>query len=279
MPQSPPELLGELRKMNEYEFEELVADVWEEYGWDTEVTSGSKDRGIDVIADKSRPFEQKAVIQAKRYGEQNKVGSSEIQQYSSLRHQREGADTVVVVTTSSFSSAAEEMASDLNVKLVNGHTLCDIILECDNDLLEEYSIGGLSKCPVCTEEIFDEEVSLERIAKHCTESSKCKKSIFEHEYLNGSKWASYVSSQEDWEKLHSNLHKMLVNKGSFPLCDNKPHDSVINVKSIINHCEQCRLCRGAVVNYEDLKRSPWSGYIIKKSDWQKIQRKFGESWY
>lgn len=122
------ELLSQLRQMDEYEFEHLIADVWDERGWEATVTSGSNDRGIDVIAQKSSPFSQKHLIQAKRHSAGNKIGSPDIQQYSSLRHQESGVDAIIVVTTSSFSNQAQKTADDLNVKLINGDNLCDIIL-------------------------------------------------------------------------------------------------------------------------------------------------------
>lgn len=125
------QLLSQLRQMDEYEFEQLVADVWEQRGWNTTVTTGSSDRGIDVIAKKSSPFHQKHLIQVKRYSAGNKIGSPDIQQYSSLKKQENDADAVVVVTTSSFSSQAEQAAEDLNVKLINGQELCDTITDSD----------------------------------------------------------------------------------------------------------------------------------------------------
>lgn len=123
------ELLSQLRQIDEYEFEHLVADVWEQQGWQTTVTSGSNDRGIDVIAKKNSPFRQKHLIQAKRYSAGNKIGSPDIQQYSSLRQQEDDVDAVVVVTTSSFTPEAERTAQDLNVKLIDGEELRNIIVD------------------------------------------------------------------------------------------------------------------------------------------------------
>jgi len=136
---SQDELLSQLRGMDEYEFEELVADVWEQRGWQTTVTTGSSDRGIDVIAQKSSPFSQKHLIQAKRYSVGNKIGSPDIQQYSSLRRQESDVDAVVVVTTSSFTSQAKQTANDLNVKLIGGEELSQIILNLDSQsFLSDY---------------------------------------------------------------------------------------------------------------------------------------------
>ncbi|PGF17246.1 hypothetical protein CP556_14825 [Natrinema sp. CBA1119] len=77
------------------------------------MSTASNDKGIDVRvrAKKTTPYNQKALIQAKRYGEGNKVGSPAIQQYSSLKHQEDNVDKVVVVTTSSYSRNAKEHSS------------------------------------------------------------------------------------------------------------------------------------------------------------------------
>lgn len=130
------ELKRRLQNMDEYEFEELVADVWEAQGWETTVTTGAADRGIDVIATRHDPFTQKQLIQAKRYSEGTTVGSPDIQQYASLRQQEENVDAVVVVTTSGFSSQAESVAHDLNVKLISGDKLCHLIEK--YDLVQEH---------------------------------------------------------------------------------------------------------------------------------------------
>lgn len=142
------EVLSNLRQIDEYDFEEFIAKLWNLYGWETEVTSGSNDRGIDVIAEKHSPFEQKHLIQVKRWGSKNKVGGPEIQQYSSLLRRGDGIDAVVVVTTSSFSRQAKELAGELNVKLVDGFDLYEVLSEVGADnLLKQYT--GLGH--VCTD--------------------------------------------------------------------------------------------------------------------------------
>jgi hypothetical protein len=106
------------------------------------VTSGSRDGGIDVVATKTLPFEQRVVIQAKRYAEGNPVGSPDIQQYSSLRHQEESVDAVIVITTSSFTTEAEKISDDLNVKLINGERFVNALLNIDSEsIIEEYIDG------------------------------------------------------------------------------------------------------------------------------------------
>lgn len=132
----PADGLAELmREMDSYSFETLVADLWQLQGWTTNVTNESGDMGIDVVAEKNDPIPQKQLIQAKRYQNGNTIGSSKIQQYSSLRQQEPGVDSVAVVTTSSFTNQGQEIADQLNVKLVDIDLLCEIV-----DGLDAYDV-------------------------------------------------------------------------------------------------------------------------------------------
>lgn len=120
-------VLSILHGIDAYDFESVVAELWERQGWGTTVTQGSNDRGVDVIAERSDPFTQKIAIQAKRYDPSSSVGGPEVQQYASLRQQVERVDSVVIVTTGQFTRQARETADTLNVKLVNGGKLYNII--------------------------------------------------------------------------------------------------------------------------------------------------------
>jgi hypothetical protein len=130
-----------LQSVDPYEFETLVAEVWEADGWDTQVSQASNDMGVDVEAYKTDGIvDQKAVIQAKRYSGNNKIGRPKIQQYHALKEQDPEADVAVVVTTSSFTSTAEEWAADHNVKLVDGDDLLHLIEERNaEELIDEYA--------------------------------------------------------------------------------------------------------------------------------------------
>lgn len=128
---SDRQLLDRLQSMDEYDFEHLVAEIWDDMGWRTSVTTASVDRGIDVIAERDSPFSEKEVIQAKRYKSDNPVSSSQIQQYAGLYAQEDSVDAVIVVTTGRFTSNAEEIAVDSNVKLVDGEDLCNMIKKVD----------------------------------------------------------------------------------------------------------------------------------------------------
>ena len=125
--------------MDNYDFEHFIAGLWERQGWDAEVEQQSGDAGVDIRATKSSPYEQKVLIQAKRYAEGNTVGGPEVQQYSALKQQETGVDKAILVTTSQFTASAEDRAADLNVKLIDGDSLIDLLEESDAyDIAAEY---------------------------------------------------------------------------------------------------------------------------------------------
>lgn len=117
-------ILQQLQKMDPYDFEELVADVWEAMGYDTHVRKGSQDRGIDIEAVRGR---QKALIQAKRYSSDNKVGSEEVRKYATLWQQEPDASRVVIVTTSTFTSEGKKVAAEQNVTIVDGPSFVEMM--------------------------------------------------------------------------------------------------------------------------------------------------------
>lgn len=124
-----PALKELLQAVDALAFERFVADLWSELGYQTTVTQSSKDRGVDVVARQSTPVVQTVIIQAKRYGPGTRVGREEVQQYASLHRQEPDADLVVVVTTGAFTAPAQEAATNLNVKLVDGDRLVEIVAE------------------------------------------------------------------------------------------------------------------------------------------------------
>lgn len=132
-------LKKQLQELGDYEFEQFISDLWEHQGWDSEVEQQSRDQGVDVRGTKSKPYPQKVLIQAKRYSDGTTVGGPDIQQYASLRQQEQNVDQVIVITTSSFTSSAVSLASRLNVKIIDGDDLVDLISECNADeIVERY---------------------------------------------------------------------------------------------------------------------------------------------
>lgn len=137
MPSPSPDIESYLDEIGPDEFERLVADIWEEHGWETTVTSGSQDRGIDVIARQKSPIEQALLIQAKAYREENKIGSEDVRKYATLYQQESKADSIAIVTTGSFTSQSRKLADDLDVRLVDRQSLISFLENVELDDLSE----------------------------------------------------------------------------------------------------------------------------------------------
>lgn len=136
------ELLAEMRSLSPRQFEQFVADVWQErQGWNTEVMDQGPDKGLDVIGQPPNGG-PKTAVQCKRYAEGKKITSPDIQQYAALRQQWEDVDGVTVVTTSSFTTDAEELAERLDVKCLDGGDLIQLTARYDaTEILEWYAAG------------------------------------------------------------------------------------------------------------------------------------------
>lgn len=130
-------LSQEIRNMNPQHFEELISDLWEYLGYETEVSKGSGDRGVDVVAKRDFPYEEKVVIQAKRWN--STVGGPDIREYIA-QVERDDVDSVIVIGTAGFTKSAKEDAERYGVKLINGNTLANMFLdEGVVDLVKKYT--------------------------------------------------------------------------------------------------------------------------------------------
>lgn len=91
-------------------FEKLLADIIERCGYRVELTRGSKDGGIDIFAfgQKSHFGNEKYIIQAKR--SKNVITVEPVRELMFLHH-HEKASKACLVTTSTFSKGAWEIAN------------------------------------------------------------------------------------------------------------------------------------------------------------------------
>lgn len=136
------EIISTLRSLPPRHFEGFVADVWQEkQGWTTEMMEAGPDQGLDVIGEPPNGG-GKTAVQCKRYAEENKISSDQIQQYAALRQQWSDVCSVTVVTTSSFTQNAKELADRLNVKCIDGDDLVRLVrLYNAEEILEWYAQG------------------------------------------------------------------------------------------------------------------------------------------
>lgn len=104
------------------EFEQAIAGLCERDGCTrVEVVGGAGDLGADVLA--LTPDGRRVVIQCKRYGEENKVGSQDLQRFGGTCFTVHEADVAVLVTTSDFTAPALEYADQCGIVCVDGREL------------------------------------------------------------------------------------------------------------------------------------------------------------
>ncbi len=101
------------------QFEELIAEIWDAFGFEVELTRRTRDGGKDIIAIRSKPERLMYLIECKRYGPNNPVGIDIVQRLFGVTY-LEGADKGVIVTTSRFTKPALETLRKANW-LLEGH--------------------------------------------------------------------------------------------------------------------------------------------------------------
>ena len=96
-----------LSELHWRDFEKLIAQLLEKSGWAIELTQGSKDGGIDVVATMEDPEVGliKSLWQAKKFHPSNKVQINVVRELSAIRENRK-ATKGMIVTTSSLTKGA-----------------------------------------------------------------------------------------------------------------------------------------------------------------------------
>lgn len=104
--------------MDALAFEHAVAALCERDGCtDVEVVGGAGDLGADVLA--TAPDGRRVVVQCKRYGPVNKVGSQEVQRFGGTCFAVHEAQIAVVVTTGEFTGPAADYAAQCGIRCVD----------------------------------------------------------------------------------------------------------------------------------------------------------------
>ncbi|MBL9218959.1 MAG: restriction endonuclease [Opitutaceae bacterium] len=128
------DLLEQIRKIDPYEFEQLVVDVLVAMGYGgsrteaAKVTQRSGDEGIDGIINEDRLGLDVVYIQAKRW--QTTVGRKELQAFvGALSGQK--ATKGVFITSGEFAHTAQEFVGNVQQKvvLIDGAKLAELMIE------------------------------------------------------------------------------------------------------------------------------------------------------
>jgi len=107
----------DLPEMTGVEFEVYLAGLLKAKGYDVAGTPASHDQGADLVATKDG---RKLVVQAKRWA--GPVGNKAVQETVAARLFYK-ADECWLVTNSTFTKSARELAGQCGVRLVDGHEL------------------------------------------------------------------------------------------------------------------------------------------------------------
>lgn len=95
-----------------YDFENYCAQKLKDRGWNAHVTQKSLDQGVDVVAEKNG---KKIAIQCKLYN--RPVGNKAVQEVNAGKNYYQ-AEYAAVVTTSSYTSSAHQLAKNCNILLL-----------------------------------------------------------------------------------------------------------------------------------------------------------------
>lgn len=99
---------NDLRSMDSRHFEELIAELFDGFGYRVELTVATRDGGRDVIAIGNQVVaESKFLIECKRYAESNRVGILPVRSLHGVV-QDERATKGIIATTSTFTAPARE---------------------------------------------------------------------------------------------------------------------------------------------------------------------------
>lgn len=111
--------------INPFEFEELVATLFNKMGYETEVTSKTGDFGIDIIAKDEKDV---IAIQTKKYAKGNNVGNRDVQRLLGAMQLRQvKANKAILISTSDFTFQATEQAKETPIELWDGDYISSLL--------------------------------------------------------------------------------------------------------------------------------------------------------
>ena len=106
-----------MRYLNPRKFEELIAELFKDKGYEVTLTPKTKDGGKDIIALYKSSFgHQLYIIECKRYKETNKVGVEVVRSLYGVKT-AENYNQAIVATTSTFTKDAIDFVKPLKFQL------------------------------------------------------------------------------------------------------------------------------------------------------------------
>jgi hypothetical protein len=98
---------SEMKTMNRRLFEELVAELWDGFGYEVELTQRTRDGGKDIIAVRHAHVSERFLIECKRPDPGNPIGVQTVRELFGVKTD-DGATKAILATTSYFSPDAKQ---------------------------------------------------------------------------------------------------------------------------------------------------------------------------
>jgi restriction endonuclease Mrr len=89
----------ELQNIDRRVFEELIAELFFDRGYQVELTRKTKDGGVDVVAIKHRDFAERYLIQCKRPEPRNSIGVEVVHQLYGVQSANKSTKAIIATTT------------------------------------------------------------------------------------------------------------------------------------------------------------------------------------
>ena len=108
------------------QFEELIAELFDGFGFKVELTKRTRDGGHDIVAVSNEPYRIRCLVECKRYADEHKVGVGIVRSLHGTIV-TDGANKGIVATTSYFSKDASAYINT-NKWILEGrdfHGICD----------------------------------------------------------------------------------------------------------------------------------------------------------
>ncbi|NTV96290.1 MAG: restriction endonuclease [Thiobacillus sp.] len=97
----------ELRTMNRRDFERLVAELFDGFGYEVELTKQTRDGGKDIIAIRRSEVETRLLIECKRPDPGNPIQISAVRELYGVKED-DGASKAILATTTYFTKDARQ---------------------------------------------------------------------------------------------------------------------------------------------------------------------------
>ena len=121
------ELRGKLRDLEEGEFTQLVADLWEAQGWSTTVFSATKQVVYDIVAMREEPEQQRLLLWTEHKPGEEQLGPRSVERCATARDSSQGAESATLVTNALPRTAAKQRAEGLDVTVIDGQDLVELL--------------------------------------------------------------------------------------------------------------------------------------------------------